>query len=159
MGKLFCYTVATRVRFAAIAASLFLAACGSQSVELDRQLQSMQADLVLLRSENDHLEERLAGLEAAGASRPQGQNGTSDANFSAPPRPVLKVVTLEPGNHETARSPGKEAAAEEPAGQNAEPRPLIRGQGDRIEAVAATEVSDGHSSRRAKSGNLRQTLP
>jgi len=121
-----------------LAVALVLASitgCAGQRATYEKQVTGLQDDLTVLQNANDRLEERVAALELAQTTR--SSEGHKDGGD--PARPELKVVKLapEPGAEpEPAAEP--EASPDAPAtgksGAKDEPRPLIHGSGESIEA-------------------------
>jgi len=99
---------------------------------MKKRIASLQDEMTLLQNDVDRLEERLASVEA----RPSVQPRTSDqekAKAGTLERPRLKVIKLEPGGSPPDAQPIPEESVSE-AKDTEEPRPVIRGSGDRIES-------------------------
>lgn len=100
--------------FGLLAAAL-LSGCGASAKEsIDKQFDALHAEIAKVQSEQDRLNERIGGLEAANRAKTPGKDGE---------RPPLKVVVLQPDAAEPAPDPEPEDTGE---------RPVVsaRGRGD-----------------------------
>ena len=123
-----------------------VAGCGGgQSDALQKRVNALQDELTVLQGAVDRLEEQLAARDAAAA--PREARSEPPAPATAPQRPRLQIVKVQPGSPDVDDGPAP-AAEPEPAPPEGEaapdaPRPVIRGTGDRIE----TELPRGSTSR------------
>ena len=102
--------------------------CASRQGELEQEIHKLQETVMVLENQNDRLEERVAGLEAAQRT----PTNDDEAPAQAAERPNLKVIKVGPGEKDPAGpEPSKPPDAEAPPGT--EPaRPLIHGTGDEL---------------------------
>ncbi len=121
-----------------VSASLGTSACGGGDADaMKKRIGTLQDELTLLQNDVDRLEERLATAEARPRVQPSAE-AQAEAAAGTIERPRLKVIKLEPGASSAAARPTPEEPVSGPPEPGAdgtdEPRPVIRGTGDRIES-------------------------
>ena len=116
---------------------------GSERDAMRKRMSSLQDEVNLLQNTVDRLEERLAAVEMQERARPAIPASNASEGAGTIERPRLKVIRLEPGAETGGAGPSQPSETgpdREPAD---EPRPVIRGAGDRVE----TELPPGPTSR------------
>jgi hypothetical protein len=128
-----------------LAATTLVGCGGGETDGLKRNISALRDEVTLLHNTVDRLEERLAAAEAQNdaalqSSAHQSQS-VSPGTFE---RPRLKVVKVRPGQEQVPTGGPADAPAPAPVSDDdsSEPRPVIRGSGDRIE----TELPAGPTS-------------
>jgi len=119
--------------------------CASQSSNANRQLHEQEERLRRLTANYDRLEERVIALEATTKVKSIGK--------SAEPRPELPTVRVTPDHLEAEPLPMGEGSADIPGDDNH--RVVIVGEGSRVEARAAGEVTTTPVARPSGKGNPR----
>ena len=122
---------------ALIAIGSLAAGCASQSDGHARQVRELGAQVRQLQATSDRLEERLAAVENARRHEP-----TKPLTGTAPPSdvPELPIVRL----HSEAM-PGAAGEGHSGAAETDEPRPLIVGEGSRVETRASGESAPANT--------------
>ncbi len=132
--------------------SVWAPGCGGSADAQKKRVRELEEELTQLQNSHDRLEERVTSLElsrpdprtepkASAASKPE--SSAAPAEERALPatleRPPLKVFKLGPnaGAPPHPAAPAEEVASEEGSD---EPRPVIRGQGQRIEKTLAPKA-------------------
>lgn len=107
---------------------------------MERQLTAVQAD-------HDRLAERVEAVELSAVVTARAVEHEREARADREQRPPLKVIRLEPDGSEETRPPATPAPSEAAAPPDADsaPRPVIRGQGDRVIKIGDDEASDPSS--------------
>lgn len=124
-------------RFAVLSLlAAFAAGCSGSKNDMEKQLTAMSEELTRLQGDHDMLVDRVTGLEAQVVherNRPVSQTIREDADPESEhdesgqvERPRLKVIRLGPGG---AHPEGSEPVEAE---EDDEPRPVLRGSGDRM---------------------------
>ena len=117
---------------------------GSERDAMRKRVSSLQDEVNLLQNTVDRLEERLAAVEMQERARPARPAAEESASTGTIERPRLKVIRLEPGAEPVSEEPSPRSdAAPPPKDPPDDPRPVIRGSGDRLE----TELPEGPTSR------------
>jgi tol-pal system protein YbgF len=117
-------------------ASLVPLGCAGGKDASEKQLDELRNEITKIQHDQDHLMERIEGLET---SRPQGAGAGAGAapSSSREERPALKVVVLHPDDPPTG---GPEDAAAEPEDEGPRPTVRARGRGDIGEAASGARA-------------------
>jgi hypothetical protein len=117
-----------------------ISGCASGHAQAEKQLQALREELTLTQTALDRMEERLAAVEVDAATvahvKAPGQATAEEHTDATLSRPPLKIVKVEPDA--LAKNPEQtpvEGAPEAGETQQSElERPVIRGEGSRLEA-------------------------
>ena len=124
-----------------LSASLGTSACGGGDADaMKKRIASLQDEMTLLQNDVDRLEERLAAVETRPPVQPSA--GAREQASGTLERPRLKVIKLGPGASPATARPTTEEPVSEPEDTD-EPRPVIRGSGDRIESELSRKGGGG----------------
>lgn len=124
--------------------------CASQSSNTERTLREQEERLKRMTATCDRLEERVLALEAAARKGV----GNSQPNASAgPPRPDLPTVKVTPDAPEPEMLPNVDSAIGDSTSDNR--RVVIVGEGSRVEARTAGEVSSSVVAKPTNKANSR----
>jgi|RhiMethySRZTD1v2_1073278.scaffolds.fasta_scaffold53029_4 hypothetical protein len=137
-----------------VALSVCVQGCGGSADAQKKRVRELEEELTQLQNSHDRLEERVTSLEVSRPDPRAEPKATAASNADSNPapaeeralpatleRPPLKVFKL--GPNAGAPPPAAAPSAEEAPGEEAsdEPRPVIRGQGQRIEKTVAAKAA------------------
>jgi len=141
-----------------IVAAAFCSACGGQADAQKKRIRELEEELTRLQNTHDRLDERLTSLELSRSAPEESASSSGKSDRQAgdqPPaanleRPPLKVFKLGPSANGAAPAPV--AVEEEPEGDEdrGEPRPLIRGSGQKVEKAPGSPKPAGSKARASK---------
>lgn len=120
--------------FVALAASL--TGCAGSGSDTNKQLEALREELTLTQNALDQLEERLASVERAGDTRAAPAVPSNIEELSRPPLKVVKVDPASAATEDASTSQSSSAPETTQQDDSAEDaaRPVIRGEGTRLEA-------------------------
>jgi tol-pal system protein YbgF len=152
-------TPAARFVLALAVAGLACSGCASGKSAEERQLDDLRDEITKVQATSDRFEQRLDKLEVDSADVASSDAHATDLGRPVPARttaapvatPSLRVVHLGPDGLEETAAPGETAGSVNDDPNDASPRPHIRIQGTRAEAVdaaAAADAADGSGRKR-----------
>jgi tol-pal system protein YbgF len=124
--------------------------CSSGKSAEERQLDDLRDEITKVQATSDRFEQRLDKLEVDSADVATGDTHATDLDRTVPARttaaptatPALRVVHLGADGLEEMAAPGETAGAVNDDPNDTSPRPHIRIQGTRAEAVEAAAAAD-----------------
>lgn len=128
-----------------------LVGCASQSNTQTKQLNELNEQVRRLQATSDHLQERMSALENLRAR--ESERASRQLPAATPGVPDLPIVKMtpdaRPSSHETSSV----------TGDNEEPRPLIVGEGSRIETRSSGEAIAPPRRSKDKAGDTSSKRP